>query len=308
MKRDGGKDRRMKNSVTIRIGRPSAVTRVVLIAATLASLGCCGESQKAATDAPEVVAASGEIPRELTLDFADGVKMETVLVPAGTFTMGSGRGPFESERPAHQVTISRPFYLGKYPVTQEQWQAIVGTNPSRFKGAKRPVEGVSWKDAQEFCRAVSAKVGKTVRLPTEAEWEFACRAGTTTDYSFGDREAALVEYAWCEVNSGGATHAVGQKKPNAWGLYDMHGNVWEWCRDWYDPKYYASSPRVDPQGPARSGLGAHVLRGGAWHVEASYCRSAARGGDFPCGEGGPGSWNDAGRGGLRIVVRASEAP
>jgi len=298
----------MKNSVAIRISRPSAATRVILITALLASLGCCGQGQKAATDAPEAVATSGEIPKDLTLDLGGGVKMETMLIPAGAFTMGSGKGPFENEKPAHRVAISRPFYLGEYPVTQEQWQAIMGTDPSRFKGAKRPVEGVSWKDAQEFCRAVSAKVGKTVRLPTEAEWEFACRAGSATDYCFGDSEAALAKYAWYEGNSSGATHPVGQKKSNAWGLYDMHGNVWEWCRDWYDPKYYANSPHVDPQGPARSNLGAHVLRAGAWHVEASYCRSAGRGGDFPCGEGGPGSWNDAGRSGLRIVVCASETP
>jgi formylglycine-generating enzyme required for sulfatase activity len=297
----------MQNPVTIRIGS-FAAARVMLIAALLASWGGCGRSQKTATDSSEVAATSAEIPKDLTLDLGGGVKMETVLIPAGIFTMGSGKGPFEGERPAHKVTISRPFYMGKYPVTQEQWQAITGTDPSRVKGAKRPVDGVSWEDAQEFCRAVSAKAGKTVRLPTEAEWEFACRAGSMTDYCFGDSEAALAEYAWYEGNSSGVTHAVGEKKPNAWGLYDMHGNVWEWCQDWYDPRYYANSPRVDPQGPARSSLGAHVLRGGAWHVEASYCRSASRGGNFPCGEGGPGSWNDAGHSGFRAVVRASETP
>ena len=296
----------MQNPVVIRVG-PSAATCVTLIA-VLASLGCCAHGQKAATDASEPAPTSAGIPKDLTLDLGGGVKMETVLIPADTFTMGSGRGPFESEKPAHKVTISRPFYMGKYAVTQEQWQAVMGADPSRFKGADRPVDGVSWKDAQDFCRAASAKVGKTVRLPTEAEWEFACRAGSTTDYCFGDGEAALAEYAWYEGNSSGVTHPVGQKKPNAWGLYDMHGNVWEWCQDWCDQKYYATSLRVDPQGPARSNLGAHVLRGGAWHVEASYCRSAGRGGDFPCGEGGPGSWNDAGHSGFRIVVRAPGTP
>jgi formylglycine-generating enzyme required for sulfatase activity len=222
--------------------------------------------------------------------------------------MGSGRGPFKDEKPVHEVTITQPFYLGECPVTQEQWQAIVGNNPSRFNGAKRPVDGISWNEAQDFCRAVSARTGKTVRLPTEAEWEFACRAGSTTDYCFGDGQAALTEYAWYESNSSGVTHAVGEKRPNAWGLYDMYGNVWEWCQDWYDSKYYANSPRVDPQGPAWSDRGAHVLRGGAWHTEASYCRSAGRGGDFPCGEGGPGSWSDAGRSGFRVVAHASNAP
>jgi len=280
----------------------AAVARVVVFAALLILVGGCGPGRRAAAAAP------AEISRVLTLDLGGGVTMEAVLIPAGTFRMGSGKSPFTDEKPAHEVTISRSFYVGRYPVTQEQWQAITGNNPSRFKGAKHPVDGVLWDDARDFCREVSARTGKPVRLPTEAEWEFACRAGSTTDYCFGDSQADLAEYAWYGSNSSGATHAVGEKRPNAWGLYDMHGNVWQWCRDWYDPKYYANSPRVDPQGPARSDRGAHVLRGGAWHAGASYCRSAQRGGDFPCGEGGPGSWNDAGRSGFRVVVHASNAP
>ena len=243
-----------------------------------------------------------ETPGGPTLDLGGGVTMEMVLIPAGTFVMGSERGPFEHERPAHEVTISQPFCLGKCPVTQEQWQALMAGDPSRFQGAKHPVDGVSWEKARDFCGKLSARTGQTVRLPTEAEWEFACRASSTTDYCFGDSEDSLAEYGWFEGNSAGATHAVGEKKPNAWGLHDMHGNVWEWCQDWYDPNYYADSPRVDPQGPAESRLSAHVLRGGSWSVEARYCRSATRGGDFPCGEGGPASWSNAGRSGFRVVL------
>ena len=279
-----------------------------MLAAMVMSLEGCAPGQKTATDASGAGTTPVEMSKVLTLDLGGGVMMEAVLIPAGTFSMGSGRGPFKDEKPVHEVTISQPFYLGKYPVTQQQWQAITGSNPSRFKEAKRPVDGISWKDGQDFCREVSARTGKTVRLPTEAEWEFACRAGSTTDYCFGDSPAALAEYAWYESNSGGNTHAIGEKRPNAWGLYDMYGNVWQWCQDWYDPKYYADSPRIDPQGPARSDREAHVLRGGAWHAKASYCRSAQRGGDFPCGEGGPGSWTDADRNGLRVVVHASSTP
>jgi formylglycine-generating enzyme required for sulfatase activity len=297
----GRKESAIQRHVVIAFG-VSVLTRVALFALLLASVGCGGPDRKAVSDAPGVRPTQSEIPKELTLDLGGDVKMETVLIRAGKFLMGSAQGRFDNEKPVHEVTISQPFYLGKYPVTQEQWQAVMGSNPSRFRGMNRPVEGVSWNEAQEFCRKLSVRTGGTVRLPTEAEWEFACRAGSTTDYCFGDNEDGLAEYGWYEGNSSGTTHAVGEKKPNAWGLYDMHGNVWEWCHDWYEQRYDASSPRVDPQGPAQNALQAHVLRGGAWHVEASYCRSASRGGDFPCGEGGPGSWSHAGRNGFRIVV------
>lgn len=253
-------------------------------------------------------AIGAESVKELTLDLGDSVTMDMVLIRPGKFLMGSETSPFAGEKPVHEVAISQPFYMGKYPVTQEQWQAIMRNNPSNFKGTKRPVDEVSWNDAQGFCRELSVKTGKTIRLPTEAEWEFACRAGSTTEYCFGDDEHGLAAYAWYEGNSSGTTHVVGERKPNAWGLYDMHGNVWEWCQDWYDQGYYAESSRVDPQGPARSDREAHVLRGGAWHVSAAYCRSASRGGDFPCGEGGPGSWGDANRSGFRVVVTVSPTP
>ena len=200
--------------------------------------------------------------------------MEFVLIPAGAFLMGAVDGESE-ERPVHMVQISQPFYLGTYSVTQAQWQSITGENPSRFAGhANRPVEQVSWDDAQRFIQWLQRREpAVTYRLPTEAEWEYACRAGSTTAYSFGDDPQRLKEYAWYSDNSGGQTHDVGQLQPNAWGLCDMHGNVWEWVQDWYDADYYQHSPTVDPQGPA-SGSD-RVIRGGSWGGGAGDCRSAA---------------------------------
>ena len=157
----------------------------------------------------------------------------------------------------------------------------MGNNPSHFKGATNPVERVSWNDSQDFLNKLNGQSGKRHRftLPTEAEWEYACRAGSTTRYYFGDDESQLVEYAWRSMNSEGKSHPVGQKKPNAWGLYDMHGNVWEWCADWYDHNYYAKSPTDDPVGPS---TGSHrVFRGGSWRSFARNCRSACRGDAVP---------------------------
>ena len=149
---------------------------------------------------------------------------------------------------------------------------VMGTNPSGFKGASLPVETVSWDEAQEFCKKVSEKTGQTVRLPTEAEWEFACRAGTTTTYYTADAEADLGRAAWCGANSGGKTHPVGQKEPNAFGLHDMHGNVWEWCQDSYEQ--YKPEAAVDPQAPPQGD--ARMLRGGSWDYFTRDCRSACR--------------------------------
>ena len=159
----------------------------------------------------------------------------------------------EGERPQHPVRITKPFYLGKYLVTQEQWEAVMDGNPSKFKRSQNPVENVSWEDCQQFLGRLNKRErnqsGK-FRLPTEAEWEYACRAGSETKYCFGDSAKQLGEYAWYRDSSGGdKPHPVGQRKPNAWGLYDMHGNVWEWCQDWYGVGYYANSPTNDPIGP-----------------------------------------------------------
>jgi formylglycine-generating enzyme required for sulfatase activity len=157
-------------------------------------------------------------------------------------------------------------------VTQEQYQQVTGTNPSHFKGRDLPVEWVSWDDAQEFCKKVSEKTGQSVRLPSEAEWEYACRAGTTTQFCSGDADADLESVAWYDGTSGKKTHPVGQKAPNAWWLYDMHGNVKEWCADRYGD--YRARAATDPQGPAEGAD--RVLRGGSWDSNPKFCRSAGR--------------------------------
>jgi len=175
--------------------------------------------------------------------------------------------------PAHEVTLTRLSYMAKFLTTQEQYQQVMGKNPSGSKGASLPLETVSWYDAQEFCKKVSKKTGQAVRLPTEAEWEFACRAGTTTAYYSGDTEADLGRAAWYPANSGGTTHPVGQKEPNAFGLYDMHGNVWEWCQDWYGD--YKPEAALNPQGPPQGEY--RVLRGNSWYdFNLRSCRSANR--------------------------------
>jgi formylglycine-generating enzyme required for sulfatase activity len=219
------------------------------------------------------------------------MKLEMVLIPAGEFLMGSPDSDeyaLPYEKPQHRVRITKPFYLGKYLVTQEQWEAVMGSSASRFKGPKNPVESVSWENCQLFLKKLSERSrhshpgplpgGLDFRLPTEAEWEYACRAGITTRYCYGDDEGQLGEYAWYVENSGNRTHRwthpVGEKKPNAWGLYDMHGNVWEWCEDWYNERYYASSPVDDPTGPTSGSL--RVGRGGGWDDRAGNCRSAYR--------------------------------
>ena len=182
---------------------------------------------------------------------------------------------FPNEHPAHRVTLTQPFYLGKFSVTQEQYQAVIGANPSHFKGKDYPVENVSWDDAQAFCKKLSEQTKQPVRLPTEAEWEYTCRAGTTTTYYSGDSEADLGRVAWYDGNT---THPVGQKEANAFGLYDMHGNVWQWCQDWYGEDYYGKSVVENPQGSDRGEY--RLLRGGSWHGDPMDCRSALRlGGD-----------------------------
>ncbi|MEE8584195.1 MAG: SUMF1/EgtB/PvdO family nonheme iron enzyme [Acidobacteriota bacterium] len=207
------------------------------------------------------------VERSTTEFVLNGVKYEFVKIPAGEFDMGSNNGEDE-EMPVRKVRISHSFQLGKYPVTQEQWKAVMGNNPSSFKGASRPVEQVSWDDVQEFLGKLKrCSDGFEYRLPTEAEWEFAARAGTTGDYA-----GNLDEMGWYEANSGGETHPVGEKKPNAWGLYDMHGNVWEWVHDWFSHYGSRPNPDADPPGPASGSL--RVVRGGSW--AARHCPSALR--------------------------------
>ncbi|MDC0279224.1 formylglycine-generating enzyme family protein, partial [bacterium] len=211
---------------------------------------------------------------------ADSIGMKFKLIPAGTFTMGDASG--EDDETPHEVTLTKPFKMGIHEVTQAQYEQVMGVNPSGFKGADNPVETLSWDDAVEFCRRLSElpaekAAGNVYRLPTEAEWEYACRAGTTTKFSFGDDESELGDYAWYGVNSDQKTHPVGSKKPNAWGLYDMYGNVWEWCQDWEED--HPSGSVTDPSGATSGSI--RVLRGGSWRGPAEDCRSAYRIRDSP---------------------------
>ena len=225
-------------------------------------LGCTGTGE---TDEPES-------------DYTNSIGMEFMKIPAGEFMMGSPsdeEGRYDGAGPVHKVTIEESYYLGKYEVTQEQWREVMGSNPSNFKGDDLPVEKVSWNDVQEFIEKLNEMEGTDeYRLPSEAEWEYACRAGTFTRYSFGDDESKLGDYAWYGKNSGLETHPFGQMKPNPWGLYDMHGNVWEWCQDrWHDD--YDGSPS-DGSAWEDGSSSFQVVRGGGCNYYADYCRSANR--------------------------------
>jgi len=255
--------------------------------------------------------------------------MELVYIPAGSFLMGSPadttRSQQETERSwiakyekPHPVTLTRGFYMGRHEVTQSQWEQVLGSNPSLFRnvGPTAPVDSVSWHDCQIF----ATKAAGGLRLPTEAEWEYACRAGTASPYA-----ADLNETGWYDGNSAGTTHPVGQKKPNAWGLYDMHGNVREWCQD-FSSNEYATEPATDPTGPAKGDdAESRILRGGSWADYAFYCRSSARGWSHPklfgILSGKKNVWEDAqtprdGYGmlalrpdfGCRFVITANSAP
>ena len=203
----------------------------------------------------------------------NSIGMKFVLIPAGTFKMGA-EGKESDEKPVHQVTISRAFYLGKFEVTQSQWQAVMGNNPAFFSGeADLPVESVWWTDAQAFIKKLNEMEGSNrYRLPTEAEWEYAARAGSSTDYSFGNDPQQLRLHAWYKENAGGKTHPVGKLKSNAWGLHDMLGNVWEWVQDWYGR--YPSDAVTDPQ---EISAGTHRMRRGCgWNNVAEACRTPNR--------------------------------
>ena len=258
-----------------------------------------GQTRDPGADSKEVIDAltGGEAdkqhPEELTIDLADGVKMEFVLIPAGSFVMGSVSGA-EDEMPLHRVVISKPFYMAKHEVTQSQWEAVMGPNgwlaglrsgDNDMSGPMKAMNGLSWDACRDFIRKLRVQApGHGFSLPTEAQWEYACRAGSDAEFHFGDDDSSLGEYAWFAGNMiwpgqpgfKGRTfyHDVGKKKPNPWGLYDMHGGVWEWCADWYDEDYYFDSPLEDPAGPDEGLL--RVLRGGSWFRYAKYARSAYR--------------------------------
>ena len=222
-------------------------------------------------DSPAAAAAA---PKE---EIVNSVGIKLQLIPAGTFEMGSNEGE-RNESPVHEVKITTPFYIGVTEVTNAQWRAVMGAEPpSKWKDDERPVEMVSWADATAFCQKLTElpkerEVGRVYRLPTEAEWEHACRAGTTTKWGSGNDEETLDDVASFTTNSDSQTYSVGQKRQNAWGLHDMHGNVWEWCSDWYGP--YAPEAVADPTGPV--GGSYKVSRGGSWNNAAELCRSAKR--------------------------------
>jgi formylglycine-generating enzyme required for sulfatase activity len=252
--------------------------------------------------------SSAQPPKEIT----NSIGMMLVLIPKGTFMMGSPeseKGRDKDDETQHEVTISKDYYLGVIEVTQGQYEKVMGTNPSHFQkqfirksdSSMYPVEQVSWEDAVDFCKKLSElpeekKAGRVYCLPTEAEWVYACRAGSKSAYSFGETSKSLGDYAWFDRNSKGQTHPVGERKPNAWGLYDMHGNVWEWCSDRYGeyPKVAVS----DPVGPRE--VSVRVLRGGSWCDVAASCRSAIRRRYVPSIRG-----NDLG---FRLALISSETP
>jgi len=212
---------------------------------------------------------------EREFDLTDDVTITMVWIPAGEFEMGSPDDEDDrdgDEGPVHDVTFVEGFWLGKYEVTQAQWEAVMGDNPSHFDGANRPVETVSWDDIQGF----EEELDDAFRLPSESEREYACRAGTTTRFYWGDDPdyEDIDDYAWYNSNSDNRTHEVGSKQPNGWGLYDMIGNVWEWCEDWYHNNYEGAP---DDGSPWVAGGGSfRVYRGGGWLNDARYCRSANR--------------------------------
>jgi len=272
---------------------------VAMAILALGSLSCSGDAAKPAAEKPLAARpeAAAPAPKELadalTLDLGKGVTMKLVLVRAGKFLMGDpGDVRFlqSPSGPQHEVTISRPFYMGMTEVTQEQYETVMGTNLSLFKGAARPADTVAWNDALEFCARLSEKTGRAVRLPTEAEWEYACRAGVSS----GDDPGGFNDQTWYGC-VGGATHPVGQKKPNAWGLYDMHGNVWEWCSDWFG--YYSNEAVTDPQGPPFGSY--RVSRGGGWNDMGYLCSSTFR------NTFGSSEWRVEYYFGFRVVAPAS---
>jgi formylglycine-generating enzyme required for sulfatase activity len=249
-------------------------------------LGLTGERAKDLAGEAKRRWTAPRLGKVLSVALPGGVELKLTYIPPGTFRMGSPDsepGRFDNEGPQHEVTLTKGFYMGIDPVTQAQWRAVMGNNPSALEGKHHPIENVTWHECQAFCRKLGELTGRVFRLPTEAEWEYACRAGTTTAYSFGEQARTvgvlgigardvLGQFAWYDLNSGNGSHPVGRKEPNAWGLYDMHGQVAEWCLD--GARTYDSHPVIDPVGPQEDDR--RIMRGGSWCKAARSLRSAAR--------------------------------
>jgi len=290
----------------VKIFGRTALLLTAVLALLLAARGLPGQSDAAPDGKQTLDPVKKTAPdKTLTLDLGGGVTMKCVLIPEGKFMMGAKFTPakmvkryggkeahYADEHPRHEVAISKPFYMAACEVTQAQWQVVMNTQPWKGKvwgesGANYAASWLSWNEAAAFCKALSKKTGKHVTLPTEAQWEYACRSGTTTVFSFGDDVTKLTDHAWFHDNARkpGRLHAqpVGRKKPNPWGLYDMHGNVWEWCSDYYAKDFYPSAknpqaskpaPVIDPENTTESKT--RAVRGGSWYNDPTRCRSASR--------------------------------
>jgi formylglycine-generating enzyme required for sulfatase activity len=253
--------------------RRSWLSRKSSVALNLAPpvANCAGEGTSVWVPPPIRLVKAKKSPASLAVFCS----LELADIPSGLFSMGADEGDDKSqdfERPVHGVVLSRPFRLAKYPVTQSLWEFCMGYNPSRFKGDLRPVENVTWKEANDFISRLSGEVGKAYRLPTEAEWEFAARAGRDWPYFFGPTPEELPQHAWFGYNSGSRSQNVGLKEPNPWGLYDMLGNVWEWVSDWFSD--YEATTATNPKGPPEGA--SKVIRGGAWGSSPWNCRVNSR--------------------------------
>ena len=236
--------------------------------------------------AAPILGAAGE---PLRLDLGQGVSMDFVKIPAGEVPMGSDEGTGDGdEAPIHLIRFRHSVYAARFETTQAQWVRVMGSNPSHFVGEKLPVDNVSWNQARAFAEKLSALTHHTLRLPSEAEWEYAARAGTATIWSFGSDVKLLSQYAWFTETSHGTTHPVGSLKPNPWGLYDMYGNVGEWCSDWYMKHAYPAGAVNDPPIVPQANDRAPVWRGGAWGDNSDFVRSSSRNCSGP-DDHGPGT-------------------
>lgn len=266
-----------------------AICMILLIAAVVVAVEKAKTEESQATLLQKKTAISADLPLEKVIDLGSEVNMVVIFIPAGQFEMGSPASELkrDEDEGQHHIKLTKSFYMGKFEVTQLQYRVIMNENNSKFGGDKLPVENVNWYEACRFLKKLSDKTGLKFRLPTEAEWEYACRAGTTSAFNTGTTlDSDFANYDARKPYADGIVGAyldrttdVGSYPPNAFGLYDMHGNVWEWCSDIYDKNYYKVTASIDPKGPQEGK--AKVIRGGAWYENAYKCRSADRNHRWP---------------------------